>query len=71
MTDDTASTPPAATVVHGAASDLEAAAVHAAISRHVEAHGGPLTDLARWRRRRLAALARIPDSSTAESAQCR
>lgn len=56
MTEDATQEP--ATVVHGAASAAELAAVHAAIRRHVGAHGGPLADLARWRRRRLDALAK-------------
>ena len=46
----------AAAVVHGAANADEVAAVHAAISRRVSPRGGPLADLARWRRRRLEAL---------------
>jgi hypothetical protein len=55
MTGGSASEP--AAVVHGAANAAEVAAVHAAISRRVSPRGGPLADLARWRERRLEALA--------------
>jgi hypothetical protein len=58
MTGDASSE--SATVVHGAASEVEVAAVHAALTRHVRPPSGALTDLARWRGQRLAALAKTP-----------
>jgi hypothetical protein len=58
MTDEAKSEP--ATVVHGAATEVEVAAVHAALIRHGSGPGGPLDHLAQWRRRRLVALAETP-----------